>query len=80
MDILVIGVDSDIGAAIAAHHTAQGAVVHTTSRNGKGTYDLELAHPRRWPKLGQKYDCIYPNHMHFRMEDTEQPRLGSTNN
>lgn len=59
MDILVIGIDSDIGAAIAAHHTAQGDVVHTTSRNGKGTYDLELAHPRRWPKLQQKYDRIY---------------------
>lgn len=59
MDILVIGVDSDIGAAIAEHHTAQGDVVHTTSRNGKGTYDLELAHPRRWPKLTQQYDRVY---------------------
>lgn len=59
MDILVIGIDSDIGAAIAERHTAQGDVVHTTSRNGKGTYDLELAHPRRWPKLTQQYDRVY---------------------
>ena len=57
--VLVIGIDSDIGAALAAHHTALGDVVHTTSRNGKGTYDLELAHPRRWPKLTQQYDRVY---------------------
>lgn len=60
MDILVVGVDSDIGAAIAARHRALGDRVETTSRNGRGTYHLELAHPRMWPALTtDAYDIMY---------------------
>lgn len=60
MKILVIGIDSDIGAAIAERHTALGDTVHTTSRRGKGTYNLELVHPLMWPKLQAKtYDKLY---------------------
>lgn len=60
MKIMVIGVDSDIGAAIAARHVAMGDEVHTTSRRGKGTHKLELVHPLQWPKLEQKvYDRLY---------------------
>jgi NAD(P)-dependent dehydrogenase (short-subunit alcohol dehydrogenase family) len=59
MKILVIGVDSDIGTEISIQLTKEGHFVETTSRNGKGTYDLELAHPLRWPKIQVSYDIIY---------------------
>jgi NAD(P)-dependent dehydrogenase (short-subunit alcohol dehydrogenase family) len=60
MKVLVVGVDSGIGAAIAQRHSALGDVVETTSRNGKGTYALELAHPQMWPRLeNNTYDMVY---------------------
>ena len=59
MKVLIIGVDSDIGSAIAEEHRGRGDVVETTSRNDRGTYDLELAHPLRWPSLTAEYDAIY---------------------
>lgn len=60
MDIIVIGADSDIAKAIVVKHRALGDNVETTSRNGNGTYTLELAHPRMWPVLQAKaYDVMY---------------------
>lgn len=60
MRVLVAGVDSDIGAAIAAQHAARGDEVTTTSRNGKGKHFLEITNPYTWPKFGkQVFDTIY---------------------
>ena len=60
MRVIVIGVGSGIGAAIAAHHKQIGDSVDSTSRHGLGTHKLELVHPLMWPKLEDGvYDRMY---------------------
>lgn len=60
MRILVVGIDSDIGAEIAKLHKEDGDDIVTTSRNGKGTHTVELSHPFTWPKFKEKeFDKIY---------------------
>lgn len=60
MKILIVSVDSDIGKGLFKVHTERGDTVETTSRNGNGTYNVELVHPLTWPNLPAKeYDMIY---------------------
>ena len=58
MRVLVVGVDSDLGLALALAHKGQGDSVVTTSRNGKGDFKFELNHPYSWPKFEQ-FDRLY---------------------
>lgn len=58
MKVLIVGIDSDLGAALAFVHKGLGDDVVTTSRNGKGDLKVELNHPYSWPKLEQ-FDRLY---------------------
>lgn len=60
MRVLVASIDSDIGAEIAAQHTARGDTVFTTSRNGKGDFHVELLNFNTWlPGSELLVDRIY---------------------
>ena len=61
MNVLVVGIDSWLGAAIAECHRKSGDLVHTTSRNKNKQADfyVELSHPGQWARPEIKYDRVY---------------------